>query len=70
MGCETKVQCIKRKRSEQWYVNFPAAIAHAMEFAQSELVEWIISNKEYVILHRKEAPPDPIAFKKKTKRPS
>jgi hypothetical protein len=64
MGYKTKVQSIKRKHSEQWYINFPAAIAQAMEFSQSENVEWIISDKKNLILHRPEAPKDPIQFKK------
>jgi hypothetical protein len=64
MGYKTKVQRIKRQKSEQWYINFPAAIAQAMEFSQSENVEWIISDKQHLILHRPEAPADPITIKK------
>ncbi len=64
MGYKTKVQSIKRKNSEQWYINFPSAIAQAMEFSQSENVEWIISDKKNLILHRPEAPQDPINIKK------
>ena len=64
MGFKTKVQCIKRQKSEQWYINFPSAIAQAMEFSQSEHVEWIISDKQNLILHRPEAPEDPIPVKK------
>jgi len=64
MGYRTRVQLIKRQKSEQWYVNLPAAIAQAMEFAQSENVEWLISDKRHLILHRPEAPGDPIDTKK------
>ena len=32
MGYPTKVQLIKRKESEQWYINFPSVGAPAMEF--------------------------------------
>lgn len=64
MGYKTKVQSIKRKHSEQWYINFPSAIAQAMEFSQSENVEWIISDKKNLILHRPDAPDDPIRLKK------
>jgi hypothetical protein len=64
MGFKTKVQCIKRKKSEQWYINFPSAVAQAMEFSQSEHVEWIISDKENLILHRTDAPRDPVEVKK------
>ena len=39
MGFPTKVQLINRKTSEQHYINFPSAIAQAMEFAKGETVE-------------------------------
>ena len=68
MGYKTKVQRIKRQKSEQWYINFPSAIAQAMEFSQSENVEWIISDKRHLILHRLEAPDDPIHIKKNSVR--
>jgi hypothetical protein len=64
MGYKTRVQSIKRQNSEQWYINFPSAIAQAMEFSHSENVEWIISDKKNLILHRPEAPADPIRIKK------
>ena len=64
MGYKTRVQSIKRKNSEQWYINFPSAVAQAMEFSRSENMEWIISDKKNLILHRPEAPEDPIRIKK------
>jgi hypothetical protein len=64
MGYKTKVQCIKRQNSEQWYINFPSAMAQAMEFSQSENVEWLISDKRHLILFRPEAANDPIHIKK------
>ncbi len=42
MGFPTKVQLIQRKDTQQWYINFPSAIAQAMEFTRGEIVEWII----------------------------
>lgn len=57
MGFPTKVQLIKRQASEQWYINFPSAVAQAMEFARGEVVEWLIEDKETLVLHRPEAPP-------------
>ena len=57
MGFRTKVQLIKRKTSEQWYINFPSAVAQAMEFARGEIVEWFIDDKETLVLSRPEAPP-------------
>jgi hypothetical protein len=64
MGCPTKVQRIDRKESQQWYINFPAAIAQAMEFDKGEDVEWTIADKAHLILSRKKVPPNPVALKK------
>jgi hypothetical protein len=52
MGYPTKIQLIKRKKSEQWYINFPSAIAQAMEFDRGEIVEWLIENKQTMTLKR------------------
>ena len=56
MGYPTKVQLIKRKKSEQWYINFPSAVAQAMEFSKGEVVEWLIEDKQNLVLHRPSAP--------------
>ncbi|MCT1532459.1 hypothetical protein M3B46_15755 [Sphingobacterium daejeonense] len=52
MGYPTKVQLIRRAKSEQWYVNFPAAVAQAIEFQQGEIVEWVIDDHQRLILQR------------------
>ena len=66
MGYPTKVQLIKRKKTaDQYYINFPTAIAEAMEFEKGEIVEWVIENKANLILHRREVPPSPVNVKKK-----
>lgn len=66
MGYPTKVQLIKRKASEQWYINFPSAIAQAMEFARGEVVEWIIEDKSLLALRRTNAPPSALKKKRPT----
>lgn len=53
MGYKTKVQVIKRARTQQWYICFPSALAQAMEFTKSEEVEWVIESKHQLILKRK-----------------
>ena len=53
MGYPTKVQLIKRKASEQWYINFPAALAQALEFERGEVVEWVIEDRANLLLHRR-----------------
>lgn len=52
MGHPTKVQLIQRKTSEQWYINFPSALAQAMEFDKGEVWEWIIEDKNQLVLRR------------------
>ena len=66
MGFATKVQLIKRKLSEQWYINFPSAVAQAMEFTKGEIVEWIIEDKSQLVLKRLEPPES--ALKKKRQK--
>lgn len=52
MGYPTKVQLIKRIKSEQWYVNFPAVLAQAMSFKKGEIVEWEVETKSKLIVIR------------------
>lgn len=56
MGFPTKVQLIRRRSSEQWYVNFPSAIAQAMEFERGEIVEWVVEDKSQLVLRRRRPP--------------
>jgi len=62
MGCQTKVQLIKRAKSEQWYIGIPAQLAQAMEFEQSEIVEWFVEDKATLALKRHK-PPGPVLKK-------
>jgi hypothetical protein len=57
MGFPTKVQLIKRRQSEQWYINFPSAVAQSMEFERGETVEWFIEDKGMLALKRRKVPP-------------
>jgi len=71
MGYPTKVQLIRRKNgADQYYINFPTAVAEAMEFQKGEIIEWIIENKANIIAHRLVVPPSPVSFEKKTTRRS
>jgi hypothetical protein len=56
MGFPTKVQLIKRQTSEQWYINFPSALAQAMEFSRGETVEWFVEDKGLLALRRASPP--------------
>jgi antitoxin component of MazEF toxin-antitoxin module len=55
MGYTTKIQLIKRAKSEQYYVNFPAAVAQAIEFDAGEVVEWLIDDHQNIVLRRSDA---------------
>jgi antitoxin component of MazEF toxin-antitoxin module len=66
MGYNTKVQVIRRAKSEQYYVNFPAAVAQAIEFTAGEEVEWLIDDHQNLVLRRSDAAV--AAIKKKLKK--
>ena len=65
MGYPTRVQLIQRKRSEQWYINFPAALARAMEFHKGEVVEWVVRDHETLVLQRRPEATAPAGKKKR-----
>lgn len=70
MGYPTKVQLIRRKKgADQYYINFPTALAEAMQFDKGEGVEWIVADKGHLIVSRKIVPPNPVDVEKKTKNP-
>ncbi len=71
MGYPTKVQLIRRKKTaDQYYINFPTAVAEAMEFEKGEVIEWIIEDKANIIAHRRHVPPSPVTVKKTRESPS
>jgi hypothetical protein len=60
MPFPTKVQLIQRKNSEQWYINFPSAVAQMMDFSKGEVVNWTLHDRATLVLERPEAPPSPL----------
>jgi len=52
MGYPTRIQLIDRKARQQWYVNFPSAIAQAMEFHKGEVLEWVFQDRRSLLLRR------------------
>jgi len=65
MSFPTKVQQIRRKNSEQWYINFPSAVAQSMDFAKGEVVQWSIHDRATLVLQRPDAPPSPLKKKRR-----
>ena len=59
MGYPTTIQLIQRKRSQQWYVNFPAAVAHALDFDKGETVDWTVLDRGRLLLTRRRVPKAP-----------
>lgn len=57
MGYITKVQVIKRANdTRQFYVICPAPLAQALEMEQGEEVEWVVEDRNTLILQRTAAP--------------
>jgi hypothetical protein len=68
MGFPTKVQLIDRQGSQQWYINFPSALAQACEFLRGEVVEWIVKDKSTLILRRSSDPAATVETKTTVKK--
>ena len=54
MGYPTKIQQIRRQKGNQWYVNFPNALAEAMRFKKGETVEWEVDSLTALRMVRKQ----------------
>jgi hypothetical protein len=67
MGFPTKVQLISRANSQQWYINFPAALAQACEFIRGEVVEWVVKDRHTLVLRRAEDPAGTVVAESKKK---
>ena len=53
MGYPTKIQLISREKGNQWYVNFPNALAEAMNFSKGETIEWEVESLKSLRMIRK-----------------
>jgi hypothetical protein len=49
-------------------INFPTALAEAMEFQKGEIIEWIIEDKANIIARRPVVPPSPVTIAEKIRR--
>jgi antitoxin component of MazEF toxin-antitoxin module len=52
MGYLTKIQKVERPTNQSFYVNLPSAVAQAMNIEKGEKFEWIIENKNLLLLQR------------------
>jgi bifunctional DNA-binding transcriptional regulator/antitoxin component of YhaV-PrlF toxin-antitoxin module len=56
MGYETKLQVIERKNNtRQFYIVCPAPLAEALEMEKGETLEFIVEDKNRLIIRRKSA---------------
>lgn len=51
-GYRVKIQKVERPTNRSFYVNFPVALAEAIGIQKGEDFEWIIEDKNTVILQR------------------
>jgi antitoxin component of MazEF toxin-antitoxin module len=54
MGYKTKVQRVDRPTNQSFSVNLPTALAQSFEIEKGEEFEWIIENKNLLLLKRVE----------------
>lgn len=53
MGYITKIQVIQRAEgSRQFYIICPAALGEALEMQKGEEVEWVVEDKQNLLLRR------------------
>jgi len=52
MGYLTKIQKVERPTNQSFYVNLPSALAQALDIKKGEAFEWMIENKNLLVLKR------------------
>ena len=52
MGYKTKIQRVDRPTNQSFSVNLPAALAQSFEIEKGEDFDWIIENKNMLLLQR------------------
>ena len=57
MGYPVKVQKIQRPTNRTYYVNLPVALVEAMSLAKGETLEWLLEDKNTLVLRRQKTQP-------------
>jgi len=52
MGYKTKIQKVERPTNQSYYVNLPSTLAQAMNIEKGEEFEWILEDKNMLLLKR------------------
>lgn len=55
MGYKTKIQKVERPTNQSYYVNLPSTLAQAMNIKKGEVFEWIVEDKNLLLLKRVKA---------------
>jgi len=63
MGYRVKMQKVERPTNRSFYLNFPLVLAEAMGVEKGEEFEWVVEDRNTLVLHRLK--PRPSARKKK-----
>lgn len=57
MGYVVKMQKVERPTNQSFYLNFPSAVAQMLEIEKGEMFEWLIENKNLLVLKRTKQKP-------------
>lgn len=52
MGYKVKIQKVERPTNKSYYLNLPLALAEAMKIEKGEEFEWVIEDRNTLILKR------------------
>jgi len=52
MGYRVKIQKVDRPTNRSFYLSFPSALAQSLEIEKGEAFEWVVENKNLVLLKR------------------
>jgi len=57
MGYKVKIQHVQRTGTSSYYVNFPVAVAEAINATKAEEWEWLLEDKNTLVFRRLKSAP-------------
>ena len=57
MGYKVRLQRVQRTSTSSFYVNFPVAVAEAIEAKKAEEWEWLLEDKNTLVFRRSKSAP-------------
>jgi antitoxin component of MazEF toxin-antitoxin module len=57
MGYKVKIQKVDRPTNRSYYVNLPVALAESIDVEKGEEFEWIVEDRNTLVLQRSEPRP-------------